>query len=125
VGLLTALEHYRLTTSWADGTWILVPRDQNPPREKGLHVVRVDRALLDAPLGIDQIEVHGARVKITSPTRTVLDCWKYTRRIPPSIAIEALNQLRASRFWDGRQIYHLARHLRVWARIRPFLESAA
>jgi len=123
VGLLTALEYYRLTTTWPDGIWILTPRDQNPPQEEGLHVVRARPDLLDENLGIDSIEVHGVTVRITNPTRTLLDCWKYTRRVSRTIALEALQELRRSEHWDGRAMYRLARRLGLWTRLRPYVEA--
>jgi len=122
-GLLTALEYYRLTTAWPDGIWILVPRDQNTPQGEELQVVRVRSDLLDESLGIDEIEVHGVTVRITNPTRTLLDCWKYTRRVSPTVALEALHQLRGSKHWDGRELYRLAQRLGLWVRLRPYVEA--
>ncbi len=123
VGLLTALEYHRLSTSWSNGIWILVPRNRNPPQEEGLHVVRVHPDLLEANLGMILLEVHGVSTRITDPTRTVLDCWKYTRRVPHAVALEALQELRASRLWDGRAMYRLARRLGLWTRMRPYVEA--
>lgn len=123
LGLATALEFHRLTTSWADGTWILVPRDRNPPQEEGVHVVRVVPTLLDGDLGISTLEVHGVQVKITNPVRTVLDCWKYTRRVSHTVAVEALRTLRGSDHWNGAAVLRLARAVGVWTRIRPYVEA--
>jgi predicted transcriptional regulator of viral defense system len=123
VGLLTALEYYRLTTSWPDGVWVLVPRDRNPPQGEVLHVVRVLPKFLDLSLGIDTLEVHGVTVKITDPTRSVLDCWKHTRRVSGTVALEALRELRISDHWNGRSLYRLARRLGVWTRLRPYVEA--
>ncbi len=100
-----------------------MPRDRNPPQGEGLRVVRVRPDLLDGSLGIDTLEVHGVTVKITNPTRTVLDCWKYTRRVSHTIALEALRELRASEHWSGRDVYRLARKLGVWSRLRPYVEA--
>ena len=123
VGLLTALEYYGLTSSWSDGVWALVPRHRNPPAEPGLRVVRVRGDLLHNSIGIDRLTIHGVEMQITNPTRSVLDCWKYTRRVSPALALEALKELRASNHWDGRQTYDLARSLGLWQRLRPYLEA--
>ena len=123
VGGLTALEYYGLTTSWPDGIWILTPRDQNTPQKKGLQVIRVEPELLEPELGIDTMQVHGVEVRITSPTRTVLDCWKYTRRVSHTIALEALRELRHSEQWDGRAFFRLARKLGLWSRLKPYVEA--
>jgi len=123
VGLLTALEYYQLTTSWPDGVWILVPRDRNLPHEEGLLSVRVRSDLLDQNLGIDTLEVHGVTVRITDPIRTVLDCWKYTRRVSHTVSLEALRELRASEYWDGREIVRLSQEVGVWQRIRSYVEA--
>ncbi|MBT3328093.1 MAG: hypothetical protein HN396_17855 [Gemmatimonadales bacterium] len=123
VGLLTALEYYRLTTAWPDGIWVLTPRNQNPPREERLHVVRVRPDFLNPTLGINELEIHGVDVRLTSPTRTVLDCWKHTRRVSRTIALEALQELRSSEHWDGRALVRLARRLDLWTRLRPYVEA--
>jgi predicted transcriptional regulator of viral defense system len=125
IGLLTALEYYDLTTSWADGLWVLVPRSRNPPqsKESQLKVVRVQEALLEPRLGIDRIEVHGVTVQITSPTRTVLDCWRYASRIPRSEARSALKALRRSEYWNGRELFTLATGTQLWRRIQPYVEG--
>lgn len=123
VGGLTALEYYGLTTAWADGIWILTPRDQNTPQKNGLQAIRVQPRLLEEGLGIDTVRVHGVDVRITSPARTVLDCWKYTRRVSHTIALEALRELRHSERWDGRDFFRLARKLGLWSRLRPYVEA--
>ena len=125
VCLLTALEYYDLTTSWAEGLWVMVPRRRNPPKSKEiqLHVVRVQERLLEPDLGIDHIDVHRVTVPITNPIRTVLDCWRYSPRIPRSEARAALKALRRSKYWNGREFYSLATKTGMWHRIRPYVEG--
>jgi len=123
--LMSALEYHDLTTAWADGIWVMVPRDRNPPQdaEARLHVVRVQRKVLQPELGILTLDVHGVPVRITNPPRTVIDCWRYPRRIPHSTAHEALRELRRSPHWNGREFYKLAKALGVWTRLRPYVEG--
>ena len=125
VCLLTALNYYDLTTVWADGTWIMLPRNVNSPRSvrSQLHVLRVLQNLLDPRLGIDELSVHDVAVQITSPVRTVVDCWRYSRRVPFGTAHDALRELRTTPHWNGRELFRLARSLGVWRKMRPYVEA--
>ena len=123
VCLLSALEYYELTTAWTDGLWIMVPRNQNTPKVHGVHVVRVVPAMVRLDVGIERVDVHGVPVSITSRHRTVVDCWRHSRRVPFSTAIEALRRLRGSPEWNGRELYHCARELGAWKKMRPYVEG--
>ncbi|MBL4849191.1 MAG: type IV toxin-antitoxin system AbiEi family antitoxin domain-containing protein [Planctomycetes bacterium] len=125
VCLLTALDYYDLTTVSADGTWVMMPRRQNSPRARRsqLHVLRVQQKFLDPALGIDELSVHGVSVSITSPVRTVVDCWRYSRRVPFGTAYDALKGLKAAPHWNGRELFRLARSLGVWRKMRPYVEA--
>lgn len=123
VGLMTALEHHELTDHFADGLWVLVPRQRNAPSSTEVRVVRVKKEFLLPELGIATIDVHGVDVQITEPLRTVVDCWRYSRRIPQSIAHDALKEVRQSQHWNGRRFYKLARAQGVWRKLRPYVEG--
>ncbi|MBW2258636.1 MAG: type IV toxin-antitoxin system AbiEi family antitoxin domain-containing protein [Deltaproteobacteria bacterium] len=125
VCLRSALEYHDLTTAWADGIWVMVPRDRNPPKdaEARLHVIRVQPKYLQPDLGIVTLDVHGVPMRLTNPLRTVIDCWRYPRRIPHSTAHESLRELHRSPHWNGREFYNLAKALEVWKRLRPYVEG--
>jgi predicted transcriptional regulator of viral defense system len=125
VCLLTALNYYDLTTVWADGTWVMLPRNVNSPRSvrSQLHVLRVLQELLDPSLGIDELVVHGVPVRITSPVRTVVDCWRYSRRVPFGTAHDSLKELKATEHWNARKLFRLARRLGVWRKLHPYVEA--
>jgi len=129
IGLLSALVHHELTTEWARGVWVLIPRHMAPPRsnEIDLHTVRVTPDAIDPAhddeLGITTLTIHGVAVRITDPVRTVVDCLKHKRHIRRGLALASLRTLRRSPAWDGARFYHLAQRFRVWSGVRMYLEG--
>lgn len=129
VGLLSALVYHELTTEWARGVWVLIPRKMAPPQsnEITIHTVRVLPELIDTTqddvLGIQTLSVHGVSVRITDPVRTVVDSLKYNRHISRVVALEALRVLRRSEHWNGARFYKLAKRFRVWSGVQSYLEG--
>ena len=129
VGLLSALVYHELTTEWARGVWILIPRTQAPPQsqELDIHAIRVLPESIDpakdADLGIMTVAVHGVSMRMTDPIRTVVDCLKHKRRIRRGVALDSLRALRRSEHWDGGRFYQLARQFGVWSGVQLYLEG--
>ena len=51
--------------------------------------MRISGAALST--GIDEHEIEGVLVRVTSPARTVVDCFKFRNKIGIDVAVEALN----------------------------------
>ena len=127
--LLTAAVHYDLTDAFARGMWLAVPRGASRPRsrEAQIHAVEVRPDLLDPELdesnGIETIDVHGSRVRITGRDRTVLDLWKYTTKIPSEYAMIALKRRVREPGFTYSKFARLGRKLRVWSRVGPVVQG--
>src|SRR6266705_1293803 len=78
--LLTALRFHGLGTQNPREVWLAVDRRAGIPRIDftPVRVVRISGAALST--GIDEHEVEGVRVRITSPARTVVDCFKFRNK---------------------------------------------
>lgn len=72
--------------------------------------------------GIEERRVQGVVVRLTSPARTVIDCFRYRNKIGIDVALEALkDSLRTSRVSVGALV-RAAQVCRVHSVIKPYLE---
>jgi predicted transcriptional regulator of viral defense system len=120
--LLSALQFHRLGTQAPFEVWLAIgtkarkPTVSDPP----LRIVRFShRALRE---GVETRSVEGVKVRVTTPARTVADCFKYRNKIGVDVALEALREYRRAR----RPIDDLTRAaqvVRVANVMRPYLES--
>ena len=90
VCLLSALQVHEIGTQVPRRVWIAIPHKARPPRLEGtqVHLVRFSGAAWR--YGIEDIEFEGVPTRITSPARTIVDCFRYERLIGREAAIEAL-----------------------------------
>lgn len=121
MNLVSALHHYGLTTQIPDALSVALPRGVRMPRVYGypVQVWHTTPALL-ADCSRDEEGPHG-RYRVTSPERTVVDCFKYRNKIGLSIFLEALAMSHGSLAPEA--MYAEARRLRVLTSILPYLKS--
>ena len=97
VCLLTALHIHGIRTQARRDLRIALDRKARKPQASGLPV-RVAR--FSGPMlcyAIEPREVIGVPVGLTSPARTVLDCFRYRKKIGLDVALEALGEAANSR----------------------------
>ncbi|MBZ9605820.1 type IV toxin-antitoxin system AbiEi family antitoxin domain-containing protein [Phyllobacterium chamaecytisi] len=125
IGLLSALQFHNLTTQTPHAVWMLLgPKDWAPSNPSvTLKIVRASGEALTA--GIEIHQVDGVPVPITSPAKTVADCFKHRNKIGLDVAIEALRDLIKSR--KGRaglnELWRYAEIDRVQTVMRPYIEA--
>lgn len=122
VCLLSALRFHELTTQLPSETWVAVHPKARPPQipEIPLRVVRFSgRALTE---GVDSHVLEGVTVRVTSPAKTVADCFKYRNKIGRDVAVEALRDAISQRKATVRELDHFAHICRVARTMRPYLE---
>ena len=123
VCLLSALSFHGIGTRVPAEVWILIagkawrPRLEHPP----LQVVRCSAALL--AVGVDVHRIEGVPVRLTSPARTVADCFKYRSRVGLDVALEALRKGWRARRFDVEELLERARACGVERVLRPYLEA--
>jgi predicted transcriptional regulator of viral defense system len=125
VCLLSALRFHGLTTEQPFEVWLAISRKARKPSADSLplRIVRFsERALTE---GVATTEVEGVPVRITSPARTVADCFKYRNKIGLDVALEALRDFRRARGWSMDELWDAAAVARVRTVIRPYLEALA
>lgn len=92
VALLSALQVHGLTTEAPHAVWILIDRGARTPKlgHPKLEVVHASGAA--RAHGIERRTIEGVDVGITSPAKTVADCFRYRRHVGLDVAIAALRE---------------------------------
>jgi predicted transcriptional regulator of viral defense system len=123
VCLLSALRFHELTTQNPFEVWLAIdgkafkPKVDWPP----LRIVRFSGAALT--FGVEERDVEGVPVPVTSPAKTVADCFKYRNKIGVDVAVEALVAYRRERRGSVDELLRAAAVDRVAVILRPYLEA--
>ncbi len=90
VCLLSALRVHGIGTQVPAAVWLAIPNKARPPRLPGLklRIVRFSGPAWN--FGVQDTVFEGVPARITSPARTVADCFRFERLIGPEAAMEAL-----------------------------------
>lgn len=90
VCLLSALRVHGIGTQAPAEVWLAIPHKAHAPR---LREIRLRIVRFSGPawtFGVQKTEFEGVPARITSPARTVADCFRFERLVGPETAIEAL-----------------------------------
>jgi predicted transcriptional regulator of viral defense system len=91
VCLLSALSVYEIGTQLPHEVWLAIAHKAEPPRVPGIQV-RLRRVSGAAwSFGVRDTTFEGVPARITSPARTVVDCFRFERLIGREAALEALH----------------------------------
>jgi len=123
VCLLSALRFHELTTQMPFEVWLAIdpkarlPRTEYPP----LRIVRFSGTALT--YGAAPHTIEGVMVRITTPAKTVADCFRYRNKIGLDVALEALRDCFHQRKATLDEIWEAAKVCRAANVIRPYMES--
>ena len=123
VCLLTALHIHDLGTQLPRQFWIAIPQKACIPRipELPVRVVRFSGASLHD--GVEHTAFEGVPARITSPARTVVDCFRFRRVVGKDVALEALRDAFYERKASVGQIWRAAEVCRAKSLVGPVLEA--
>ena len=121
--LISALAYHEITTQ--------IPHEVYVALERGMEAPKLDHPPLRIfwfsgqafTLGIQTYKIDGVRVRIYSPEKTIVDCFKYRNKIGLDTAIEALKLYREKKRFKADDLMQIARACRVEKVIRPYLEA--
>lgn len=90
VCLLSALRVHDIGTQTPSEVWLAIPHKARIPRlrELRLRVVRFSGRAWT--FGVKETTFEGVPARITTPARTVVDCFRFERLVGPETAMEAL-----------------------------------
>jgi predicted transcriptional regulator of viral defense system len=120
--LLSALRFHDLTTQSPHEVWIALERSAWSPKLEHLNLRIVRFSGIAFEEGHQEHIIEGVPVQITSPAKTVADCFKYRNKIGIDVALEALRQVRRKRLCSLDELMHFARICRVANVMKPYLE---
>ncbi len=123
VCLLSALQVHGLTAEAPHAVWVLIDRHARAPKFSypKLQVVRASGPAREH--GVETRKIEGTRVRLTTPAKTVADCFRYRRHVGLDIALAALRDYLRARRGGVDALVEAARADRVHARMRPYIEA--
>ena len=125
VCLLSALRFHGLTTQSPFEVWLAIGEKARLPKVDSptLRVVRFGATSL--VFGVKTHKIGRVAVPVTTPAKTVADCFKYRNKIGLDVALEALRDCMRKRLATMDAIWEAARVCRMTNVMRPYLEAIA
>jgi predicted transcriptional regulator of viral defense system len=122
VCLLSALRFHELGTETPAATWVALRRGMKRPSaaDLRLEVMRFSEAGMRE--GVANHHLEGVSVAVTSPARTVVDCFRYRNKLGLGVALEALREALRRKV-SAAEIRRLATLFRMARVMRPYLET--
>ncbi len=122
VCLLSALQVHEIGTQLPRQVWIAIPHKARPPSRGniGIHLVRFSGAALSC--GLQDTKFEEVPARITSPVRTIVDCFRFQRLIGREAALEALHEALRDRKVTASALMRMLEVLPS-RRLRAILES--
>ena len=122
VCLLSALQVHEIGTQLPRQVWIAIPHKARPPSlgNIGIHLVRFSGAALSC--GLQETKFEEVPARITSPVRTIVDCFRFQRLIGREAALEALHEALRDRKVTASALMRMLEVLPS-RRLRAILES--
>jgi predicted transcriptional regulator of viral defense system len=123
VCLLSALRVHEIGTQSPRQVWLAIDRKARKPGRlpAAVSIVRFSGQMLT--YGVVTQSMQGVRVQITTPARTVVDCFRYRNKIGLDVAMEALRDAVRSRKAMVSEIDRAAEVCRIRTVIAPYLEA--
>ena len=123
VCLLTALHFHDIGTQSPHETWIALNRKARKPTHHPtrLRIVRFSGPMLT--YGVLHRTALGVPFRITSPARTVVDCFRYRNKFGIDVALEALDDVLRSRTATVDEIMRAAEFCRARTVLRTYLRA--
>ena len=127
--LLSALAFHGIGTQMPPAVWLCIESKAWAPKVKtpSLEIVRQSgrawsEGVVEHQLPMGETTVA---VKMTSPAKTVADCFKFRNRIGLDVALEALGDVLRRKIVTRGELRHFATINRVNNVMRPYMEMEA
>ncbi len=125
VCLVSALQMHGLTSEVPHAVWVLIDRHARLPRISypRLEVVRASGAARKH--GVESRVIEGVKVRVTTPAKTVADCFRFRRHVGLELALAALKDYLRTKKGSIDALVEAARADRIYTFMRPYLEALA
>ena len=123
VCLISALSFHDLTTAIPHKVYIALVKGAETPRidYPPISVHRFSKESYAA--GVQNLVIDNIKVKVYSPAKTIVDCFKFRNKIGMDVVLEALKRYKASREFDVNKVLKYAKVCKVSTVIKPYLET--
>jgi predicted transcriptional regulator of viral defense system len=121
--LISALRFHELTTQMPHEVWLAIEAHSHRPQLSDLPLRIVEMSGDALRKCVDVHEVEGVPVRVTSPAKTVADCFRFRNTIGLDVAIEALRAYVHGRAGTIDELYEAARASRVRTVMQPYIEA--
>jgi len=121
--LLSALRFHRLTTQNPFEVWMAIgakawrPRPGHPP----LRLIYLAENSLQE--GVEEHKADGVPLRVFSPARTVVDCFRFRNKVGIDVAMEALREYRRVHPKGLDAVWRFAERGRMAKVMMPYLEA--
>jgi predicted transcriptional regulator of viral defense system len=124
VVLISALRFHEIGTQSPHEVWIQLPAQSRVPKIDWppIRVIRTRVEQLQTT-GVKQHHLGGTTVAVTTPARTVADCFKHRNKLGIDVCVEALRETLNERKAMLGEISEMGRILRVGKVMKPYLEA--
>jgi len=121
--LISALAFHEITTQIPHEISLAVPRNSRPPSLEypPILVHRFTNQAYQA--GIKEHQIDGVTVKVYSPEKTLVDCFKFRNKIGMDVVLEALKFYKNRMTFDHKMLLEYAKICRVDKIMFPYLEA--
>ena len=123
VCLLSAQQVHGLTSESPHAVWVRIDRRARMPKlaYPKLEVVRASGPAREH--GVETHVIDGVKVQLTTPAKTVADCFRFRRHVGLEVALAALRDYLKTRKGSIDSLVEAARADRIYAFMRPYLEA--
>lgn len=122
VCLLSALTIHNIGTQLPHQVWIAIPHKARTPRLTTLPVRIVRFSGASLTYGVGHTEFEGVAARVTSPARTIVDCFRFRRLVGKDVALEALSDAFHERKATFDEIWRAAEVCRAKSLVGPAME---
>lgn len=122
--LISALSFHNLTTQIPHEVSIAIDRRSRIPRIDYPPVAVYKFASESYGAGIEEHCIDGVTVRIYSPEKTLVDCFKFRNKIGMDVVLEALKLYKARKKLNLGDLLRYARICRVEKVMKPYLEAS-
>ncbi len=120
--LLSALRYHEIGTQLPRQVWIAIPHKARAPKlpEFPIRLIRFSGPSLR--YGVESVTMEGIEARITSPARTMVDCFRFRRLVGRDVALEAMRETLREKKATPDEIWRAAEICRAKSLVGPYLE---
>ena len=123
VCLLSALRFHELTTQAPYEVWLAIKAHSHRPKPRDLPLRLVEMSGDAFEHGVEEHQIEGVAVRVTSPAKTTVDCFRFRSTVGLDVAIEALRAYVKERSGTIDALYEAAQACRVRVVMQPYIEA--